>query len=241
MRLQKNTNHTCSQKFTLIELLVVIAIISILASLLLPALSSARDKAREISCLANVKQIMHATTLYADDNEGQFPYCINLTTTRKWFHKEQAIPEYLGYAKMDNAKYYNPGANTILNCPSSPFTEISGNVTNTWDGNYYDYMPNKRIIRYPSDEGLPWGTAVPLHSIRYADTLIIFYDRHRANNPSGVGYDLAADGNTVFSDTYRSRIVPSRHNFGFNSAFADGHAERMTLGSTDKSLNFYKF
>jgi len=70
--------------FTLIELLVVIAIIAMLSSILLPALSKAREKGRQAVCISNLKQLTLAFMMYKDDNDGWYPPASSQDNNKRW-------------------------------------------------------------------------------------------------------------------------------------------------------------
>ena len=104
------------KKFTLIELLVVIAIIAILASMLLPALNKARDKAKQISCANNMKQFGVAHNLYSDNYDGWIPCGYNPGAIR-WF---EVYNQLLTGSTLSLWNYSNAPKFKLFACPGEP-------------------------------------------------------------------------------------------------------------------------
>ena len=231
----------CRNAFTLIELLVVIAIIALLAALLLPALSSAREKARSIVCLGNLRQIFVGFALYASDNAGFFPRydprsfgraCGN---TAEWTFRThwpmiytywQAYPDPTADWPVTWGYLYNGGQapypNTLrtqvklYNCPTLKMMPTTGYYE--WGANWWHYGANVRAL---DDKPLRLGD--------FDSDEVLLTEHHYLSWQSYTwGYEFS--GYRLMSTMpwgdppLGTAGILWTHNYGANMAFADGRA-----------------
>lgn len=191
-----------SRAFTLIELLVVIAIIAILAALLLPTLSKAREKANATFCLNNLKQWGLSTQLYATDNNDFLPpdgtpNPSDSSTNTGWYIQLPAVlslPRYHDLPWRTNPAV-EPGR-TVWICPSNP-RRSNGN-------NLFHYCLNEHVNAT--------GTAnrpIKITTLRRPTSVVWLFDSK----------NLPAVGTPNYVHT-------NLHSQGAQFAFLDGHAAR---------------
>lgn len=223
--------------FTLIELLVVIAIIAILASMLLPALNKAKDKARAITCANNMKQIGSGFAFYQNDNDGYYPWIWEPTgpaarnSYRPWNYFLSISADYLPAPYSGN----NPKTikwNSIWFCPNSV---NRAKATVAQDVGAIDNM-----IKY----GMSYAYPCHQQSDRYGLGGWVGTDKPPVKNsqikkPSEVMALIEAESNAGYGCGF-IQVVPSfpasigRHggdNMGTNLLFADGHVKYFNEGN----------
>jgi len=203
--------------FTLIELLVVIAIIGILAGMLLPALSRAKELGRRIACTNNQRQLSLACTMFVDENDGRFPARTTGNPPR-W-------PEALrsGYADT-----------RILVCPTDRPDGGSGSVTNA-DLTSRSYLMNGWNDCFQAEMGGAFsmgaivGKAMSEQMIQQPGETIVFGEKESS---SGHFYmDMLEGVGNDFTEVEQSRhSATARNSGGSVFAFADGSSRYLRFG-----------
>ena len=196
--------------FSLVELLVVIGIIGILALIAVPTAQRIRDRAKQSSCLNNLKQWCYALTSYLDEHRGLMP-AYEPGASDGWFN---VLPPYLGVETMSDLMAGNrAGRNKNLficpadaDAPDPGATYYSSYTLNTWVDDGANQPPFKKRIR---------------HSVLKFPTSFVVFTETCQGGTGGANLSTlvdAASGRSAF-----------RHHKSINLGFADGSANNFRM------------
>ncbi|MEW6302567.1 MAG: prepilin-type N-terminal cleavage/methylation domain-containing protein [Verrucomicrobiota bacterium] len=241
LHLKYREHVVAAAAFTLIELLVVIAIIAILAAMLLPSLASAKESAKRISCVNNMRQLGMSLRMYADDNRGKFTH---RSSTNRWTTLLQ--PYYVDVK--------------ILRCPSDgpavPATAGTPNVpTNQTNQVAADFAPRSYLINGWNDyfeetlntnDWTAYLNATYPHgiqegAIRLPSETICFGEKENASAHFFMDF-YEGNGNDI------EEVEQSRHmtggrvgsrTGGSNYTYVDGSVQYLRYGQALRPLNLW--
>ncbi|MCF7765397.1 MAG: type II secretion system GspH family protein [Verrucomicrobia bacterium] len=207
--------------FTLIELLVVLAVISILASLLLPALGTAKRKSHQILCVSRLSQLAKATIMYADDFDDQCPP-VRRQTSSNWGIRLKP--------------YYEAGE--IIQCPS-----YDRRNNHPWDKNHFiingwnDYL-NEALSaeEFSQFTNGVYSRGMRLSDVRQPSETVLFGEKRANSGHFHMDFYQGYKGNDI------EEIEQRRHKVGktgSNYAFVDGRVELLGFGESVTPVNLW--
>jgi len=198
--------------FTLIELLVVIAILAILAAILFPVFARAREKARQASCLSNLRQMGQATTMCLQDYDETFPMsafpagtCVaTLNTVLVPYVKNAQLSQCSSEPKaMDQVAMFQMVGGP---CPGTP--------------QYTSYSVNDALFANGYNIAFMGGTTVHETAVPRPSDTVMQYDGNATPPPNS------------------AQPVQARHNGTLNANYADGHAKAASATEIGTTTNF---
>lgn len=233
--MKASLHQPCSRRngraFTLTELLVVIAIISILAALLMPALSGAKSKANSISCLNNIRQLGLSLTMYASDHDGYYPP--RREPTNAWptplftYYKDPKILK----CPSDSLPWLLPGTPMELRISWQRSYVING--FNDWFETQLTESNYQTFLKWQ------WPVGMKEASIPNPSETIVFGEKRKGSYHVHMDFSQGQAGNDV------EEIDQGRHSTGggklggANFAFADGSARFLKFGQSTSPVNLW--